>query len=217
MKSPITKLAAAAVIIVAVLVGIRNFGGSIDLTSTALAETMMETMQKMPWMHVIGQEEGKTSEAWLSFVSKIIIKKGGNGIVSYTKYGENKRYVYAPNTETIYASDISGESFAYGAAGPLELFEQLLQMEKDKGAKVTQTKVEIWEVTKSTENTVIKAKLFIDIKKHLPIAMEIKATRDGTIVQDTNISFEYPENGPEDIYELGVPKSAPVVDGLPHR
>ena len=40
MKSKITKLAAAAVIIIAVLIGINHFGGSIDMTSVAFGEVL---------------------------------------------------------------------------------------------------------------------------------------------------------------------------------
>ena len=40
MKSPITKLAAAAVIIIAVLVGLHYFGNSIDITASAYAEVV---------------------------------------------------------------------------------------------------------------------------------------------------------------------------------
>ena len=40
MKSPITKLAAAAAIIIAVLVGLHYFGNSIDITTSAYAEVV---------------------------------------------------------------------------------------------------------------------------------------------------------------------------------
>ena len=40
MKSPITKLAAAAVIIIALLIGLQYFGGSINMTGTAYAEVV---------------------------------------------------------------------------------------------------------------------------------------------------------------------------------
>jgi hypothetical protein len=50
MKSKITKLAAAAVIIIAVLIGIHYSGGSIDGASVALAQ-VTENMKRMPWLH----------------------------------------------------------------------------------------------------------------------------------------------------------------------
>jgi hypothetical protein len=56
MKSPITKLAAAAVIIFAVLVFIHQFGGSIDGTSVAWAR-VIETIEKA---HTLTSREKRT-------------------------------------------------------------------------------------------------------------------------------------------------------------
>jgi len=47
MKSRITKLAAAAVIIIAVLIGISHFGGSIDGTSVAWAQQTLQALEKV--------------------------------------------------------------------------------------------------------------------------------------------------------------------------
>ncbi len=51
MKSPITKLAAAAVIIIAVLIGINQFGGSIDGASVAWAD-VTERFESVPFFNV---------------------------------------------------------------------------------------------------------------------------------------------------------------------
>ena len=51
MKSPITKLAAAAVIIIAVLIGINQFGGSIDGASVAWAD-VAERFESVPFFNV---------------------------------------------------------------------------------------------------------------------------------------------------------------------
>jgi len=216
MKSPITKLAAAVVIVIAVLIGINQFGGSIE--AVALGQ-VIEAMKKVNWMHVVGREkEGGSSEAWLSFESKINIKKNENGRITYTNYHENKRYVYDPAKQTIYVYDVSGENFAFGTAGPLQLFEELLQMERDdKGAKITRRKAEIWEAVTSEGNMTVEGRVFIDIEKGLPMVMQVKVTSNGKIIQDSDVRFEYPQKGPEDIYELGAPKSAVVVDGKPSQ
>ena len=221
MKSPVTKLAAAAVIIIVVLIGvligINQFGGSIEAVASG---QVIEAMKKVNWMHVVGREKdsGSIDEAWLSFESKINIKKNENGGITYTNYHKNKRYVYDPAKQTIYVYDVSGENFAFGTAGPLQLFEELLQMERDKGAKITRRKdgkTEIWEAVTSEGNRTVEGRVFIDIEKALPMVMQVKVTSNGKIVQDIDIRFDYPQKGPEDIYELGAPKSAVVVDGKP--
>ncbi len=51
MKSPITKLVAAAVIIIAVLIGINQFGGSIDGASVAWAD-VTERFESVPFFNV---------------------------------------------------------------------------------------------------------------------------------------------------------------------
>jgi len=51
MKSPMTKLAAAAVIIIAVLIGIQHFDGSIDGTSVAWAD-VQKAFLAQSWVHL---------------------------------------------------------------------------------------------------------------------------------------------------------------------
>jgi len=50
MKSPITKLAAAAVIIIAVLIGIHQFGGSIGVTSVSWGEVAGKVDQALTYI-----------------------------------------------------------------------------------------------------------------------------------------------------------------------
>ena len=58
MTSKMTKFAVAAVIVIAALIGINHFGGSIDGTSVALAD-VIENMEKMPWLHYLFAEYGR--------------------------------------------------------------------------------------------------------------------------------------------------------------
>jgi len=74
----LTKLAAAAVITIAVLIGIHHFKGSVDLATPAFAK-MIEAMKKMPWAHAVFQmqweDREEQSELWYSFASKIEASK----------------------------------------------------------------------------------------------------------------------------------------------
>ena len=51
MKSRITKLAAAAVIIIAVMIGINQFGGSLDMASVAWADVAEKVEQIQTYIH----------------------------------------------------------------------------------------------------------------------------------------------------------------------
>ena len=51
MKSPITKIAAAAVIVIAVIIGIQPFNGSLNGTTAAYAK-VKEKIRNVPWIHI---------------------------------------------------------------------------------------------------------------------------------------------------------------------
>ena len=103
MKSKITKLAAAAIIIAFML--ITYLGNvTLDLTSTAFAQ-MTEAMKKKPWLHAIsqfyGDQEMKWSESWYSFAQKIVARKDTDGTASYLDLLNNKEYIYNPTTDIV--------------------------------------------------------------------------------------------------------------------
>jgi hypothetical protein len=100
-----------------------------------------------------------------------------------------------------------------------ELFEKLIEMKKERGAEFSRTLVEqdgktleIWEVARTDYTGSEKIKLFINIKEYLPTNAEVTYTdTTGKMINQGTIEFEYPESGPKDIYELGVPKDAKVI------
>ena len=105
MKSPIGKLAAAAVIIIAVLVGIHQFGNSVDVTTVALAN-VVENINKKPWMHatVKRYQNGKENihQQWCHFPSEKWFVKGQDGSVWCFDYGTGqKQFSYQPSTNTL--------------------------------------------------------------------------------------------------------------------
>ena len=110
-KSRITKFAAAAVIIFAVLVGINQFGGSID--GAAVAFGQMETaLQKVPWAHYVYTNSRRNSEGWYSFTNKVKFTKRANGKIKHRDYSKTVKYEYEPKTNMITLTDILHEKFA---------------------------------------------------------------------------------------------------------
>jgi hypothetical protein len=218
-KSPITKLAAAALIIIAVLIGIRQFGGSTDGAVAALAQAR-EAMGKVNWLRCTGTGSVGLTEQWYSFGLKIDAHKERTGKVTYNDYGENRKYVYEPGNETITISHLPGDAFALGTASPLALLEKIVKKQQSEGTEVIRkagqyngTKVEIWELNRSGENGVENIKVFIDIKNHLLIAGEVKLIDlNGKITYEGKAKYEYPEKGPQDIYALGVSRTAKIID-----
>jgi len=201
MKSRITKLAAAAVIIIAVMIGINHFGGSIDGASVAFGQ-MKQALEKVLWVHSVNNNSSGNDEGWLSFTQQIEINKKANGKVTYKDYAERIKYVYSPETETITRTDISNKKFALGTTDVLAIYNE--------------TPVEIWEIVRPEDNRTEEIKMYIDTENRLPLAVEVRyGNIDSNPDYVGNITFDYPENGPQDIYALGVPQSAKIIDLLP--
>jgi len=71
MKSRITKIAAAAIIIIAILIGINQFGGSIDIATPAYAiEQTLEANRSLRYLHFKmfnASHDEDAKEAWIEF------------------------------------------------------------------------------------------------------------------------------------------------------
>ena len=100
MRSKITKIATVAVIIITVMIGINQFGGSFDIASTAFAQ-MAEAIKNMPCVHVVieGRRGGEEHhrEHWFDFESEIMCEKYSDGRVSFINIERSERYVYNPS------------------------------------------------------------------------------------------------------------------------
>jgi len=222
MKRSITKLAAAAVIIIAVIIGINQFSGSIDGVSVAFGQ-IKQAVEKVPWVHSVNKNSNLSDEGWLSFIQQIEINKKANGKITYEDYGNKIKYVYSPEIETITLSDISQKKFALGTTDLFSFIEAYLDKEQARGAKLTrknglynEVPVKILEITRSENNWTEEIKIFINTENNLPLAVEVKSgDRDRESGYEGNITFDYPENGPQDIYALDVPRSAKIIDLLP--
>lgn len=239
MKSRIGKLAAVAVIVIAVVGGIYM----LEDTSTSVALGQVKAaMEKVKWMRVVS--EGSDSEMWLGFKAKIIIVKENDGAVTYTDFGQRQDFQYMPDTQTITVSNIPNQIYELGPKGPLGMLESPLGVMDDirkvveaDGGQITNSRgkyegseVAIWKFShKEPECYSLDANgklvqvpreeygdetitVFIDTKQNLPLGVTTKFVKDGTLLHETHTKLEYPETGPKDIYDLGVPKSAKVVD-----
>jgi hypothetical protein len=222
MKSRITQLAAASVIIIAVIICINQFSGSIDGVSVAFGQ-IKQAVEKVPWVHSVNKNSNLSDEGWLSFIQQIEINKKANGKITYEDYGKKIKYVYSPEIETITLSDISQKKFALGTTDLFSFNEAYLDKEQARGAKLTrknglynEAPVKILEITRAENNWTEEIKIFINTENNLPLAVEVKS---GDLNRESsyagNITFDYPENGPQDIYALDVPRSAKIIDLLP--
>ncbi len=223
MKSPITKLAAAAVIIIAVLVVINN----IDSSSVAWAE-MIESMKQLPWMHIVMESnrgEGKQRfEVWISFESQIAATKRSSGEAAYRNGRTHLAHVYDPDEHSITVSYFSdADDISKGATSVWNFWESWLKQVAESSTAFTEEtgqyngrKAKIYKVNASKHERVLEGMIIVDIERNLPVFGNQKSfDSNGNLIKEKDLYFEYPENGPASIYDVGVPKSAKVINNLP--
>ena len=231
MKSPVTKLAAAAVIVTALIISINQFGKPVSFTTIAFAD-ISEAMKNVPWMHQIskGFERGITgsSEQWLGFETKIHASKGAEGKAYLWNIKEQKKYEYDPKNNSITIDYANENNFPLQLSSPVTLLESMHKMFKKQGAEIVTKEAEyngqraqlqeisLSSVGQNNESHILR--LYIQPDSKLLLAAQVKGfDSNGNIIMDGEITFSYPQTGPADIYDLGVPRDAQIISKLPNE
>jgi len=233
MKSRITQLTTAAVIIIAVIIGINQLGGPVDITTIAFAD-ITEAMNNVPWMHQAsrGFSRGVTGvgEQWFGFETKIHAQKGSDGQAMFWNLKEHKKYEYDLKNHSITIDYIYEDDFPLNMSSPVLLLESMHKMLKEQGAEIITKRgvyngqdVQIQEISLSVtlqgkehgkEHHILQ--LYIEPETRLLLSAQVKGTdANGKTIMDGEITFDYPQTGPADIYDLGVPRDALIIDKLP--
>jgi hypothetical protein len=230
MVSPIAKIAAAAVIAMAAFIGIHELSGPED-PAVALARIRRAT-EKMPWMHLVIKErqdqEESVEQHWYCFAAKKTFGISSSGTIWCLDYGAGqKQFYYHPSAKTLTVSDLPMTGL-FGADSAYNLLDTVSVYWGEEGALIVQrpekhngTDVMVYEIEKTEPGigiegkSVAKMKLtFVsDSKKNLIIGGggEFLDEADSLIAR-TEWQISYPKAGPRDIYDLGVPRTAPIID-----
>ena len=228
VNSRITKLAAAAVIIITACVVIHQSGGSIDITTVTFAQ-ITENMKQMPWMHGVVEGAGDRAEAWVCFERRKLVKKWADGEIRFHDDLKQVFQVYDPDSNTVTIS--RGTADAFSAMGGSALYFPRLVMErfeqvgksvvrepgKYKGKDATIFKISgfISEFISGFQGGMdMKVEMIVEAERNVVLFVNQKAyDKAGKLVIEGNFYFDYPEKGPESIYDVGVPRSAKTVRG----
>ncbi len=219
MKSKITKLTAAAVIIIVILLTLNN--SSVDITSDVYAE-ITENMQEMPWVYIriiieypTIDERIAEVDLWYSNNEQVIGMKDSYK-VKFSYYQNEKKYDYDPDTKSITISSIDQSDYSNILINLQKGFDSWITQfsQSNQGDEINHysgelkgEKVEIYEYQSEKGS----GKLYVNSVSRLPIYAEFKDTYKGN-QGNVQIHFEFPESGPRDIYDLGVPHDAPIIE-----
>ena len=227
LKSRITKLAAAAVVVIGVLIGIHQISGPVDITSTAIAE-MIDAMKQKPWMHIVMESNTGQFEVWVSFESQIGATKRSSGEVTYLDGQRHLSYRYNPGEQAITVSYVDADEITKGATSVWSFWETWLKKMTEEGvrlaehkglyegkeAKIYKVKYSIDDKSQLTDRTfkTFQGQIIADMEQNLPVFAHQKLfDSKGNLIKEKKLYFNYPESGPGDIYALGVPATAKVL------
>jgi len=219
MRSPITKLAAAAVIIVAII-AVHQFGASIDGTTPVYAE-IMKSMEKMPWLHATVEGPGERLEGWFSFERRVYFQKHTpKNEIRYQDHLSQTIQVYNADSNTITISHVAGNELGKFGGSVLDMPRYIVMLFEQGGGEVVQKTgkykgedAKIYNMRANLGGMDMTVEMVVDIDNELLLYINQKGfNTNGELNIEANAYFDYPESGPDDIYSIGVPISAKIID-----
>lgn len=233
MKSPIAKITAAAAIIIVAILVLHN--GSVDVVTPAFGlQDVLDALKETEWVHCVVKVEQvnvdtKTAEkmgiggweSWESVHPSYSIEKHDNGKVYFTEKDTGKTSRYDPRTNriTVVYKDPPSSQETYDSLAD-KYVKELAEVEK-KGDNVKYEEgvyegrpVQIVSFDATSEGGLhTTMSVSIDSETYLPKKYTAQQTLPKKGLHGTISGiFDYPETGPEDIYAVGVPRTAEIVD-----
>ena len=211
---------AAAVIVFGLMMLAGRALLPLSAPTVSLAQTL-EAMRSRPWIHVVqtsALEEGQRREYWEHFGARIRARKMPDGKIVYANYAENVSYAYDPDANTITVTSGWESAMADSAWNPIEqLTEAIGRIEATAAGLSQSTVVEDGarlERIRIVDDNAPGARSVVyirDVERNLLVRVETVVLSGGQEEQSTAV-FDYPGQGPEDIYALGAPRNAAVLD-----
>ncbi len=239
MKSRIGKLAAAAVIVTAVVGGIYMLEST--STSVALGQ-VKAAMENVKWMRVVSEGSDSEMWLGFKAKILIVKEYDGAVTYTDFGQRQDFQYMPDTQTITVskipnQIYELGPKGPLGMLESPLGVLDDIRKVVEADGGQITNSRgkyegseVAIWKFShKAPECYSLDANgklvqvprekygdetitVFIDTNKHLPLGATTKFVKNRTLLRETHTKLEYPETGPKDIYDLGVPKSAKIVD-----
>ncbi|MBC8871449.1 MAG: anti-sigma factor [Planctomycetes bacterium] len=217
---------AAAVVLIALFFSMQP--------STIAWSQVVEAVRAVPWIHVKEAGEGRSAEAWFSF-SQDVAAYRCDSMVQFDDFRSGIRYEYDSEKKKLYRLSVGD-----GAAKDFELKGGLFQaifrgdairegvflprfrIVKQQQRTVTERgrrwilyelelQLESGGPESPTEIPTAVVEIRVDPEKMLPHS----ATHIEGEVMKVEAAFDYPNEGPADIYALGIPRDTPVEDRMP--
>lgn len=230
MRSKITKLTVAAVIIIAAMVVINQFGGSIDGSSVAWADVVERVEQVQTYVHRTTQtleDPTKSSKSMVYYSTeegkKIEVYKGGQIIMYVYVLLEDKAAIsIMPEGKKSQKILLTEEELQDELQGgdPRMIVTQFLSMNYKKLGKdkIDGIETEVIEVKNpkiaSDMYVTCTGRLWVDVETNLPVRIEIDGVAKGGIGRLTQVVDKLQWNAEFDanVFEPTISSDYTVID-----
>ena len=231
MASKKTKFAIAVAVMLVVVLALTLMDKTV--TPVYALEQSIEAMKNVSWMHAVPSstmEGGETAfgETWFSVTHGIGANRCDDGTAGITYFNKDESYSYDPVAGTITLSLVSKADILSRTNSYSELFGNIIDtLNEHEGTE----KTTISEVRNGKKAIVIEVKVpkgvegdlgteiwrfVMDEKSFLPMQMVLQGyNAEGEFIEVFDVLFDYPDTGPMDIYQLGVPSTAKIIDMRP--
>jgi hypothetical protein len=209
---------AAAVVLIALFFWMRP-------SNTAWSE-VVQTVRAMPWIHAkaVGGD-GQSQESWASFSRSIGVIRAGD-MVRYDDFRSGIRYEYDPQKKKLFRLSTSGEEqfkseeamfraifrgdATLGENFPERTIVQLQRTVDEQDRRWILFELKLADPGNREPGKMTSVVIRVDPKTNLPDSMTF--TRGD---EEWQMTIDYPDEGPADIYALGVPRDTPIDDRMP--
>jgi hypothetical protein len=221
-------IAAGILILAAVAALLNHFGVAFDGSRAALAQ-VRQALHGAAWVHVVLTETKtpdsiKVHELWFSPQRKIRVSKSNdpNVPVLWSDYLSHERCCYEPKSAKLTMSheyrqapesyDPPWSYVGYMFGSDLPAHARVTEQVETFG----QTEAKVYRVIMEEDEGAARFDIIADKTSALPLAMRIDVVdTTGQRRAALEARFEYPGVGPRDIYDVGVPRTATVIDERP--
>ena len=217
----LAKIAASILIVAAIVAGIVLFTQTNGTATIAWAELSqaIDNSKAAEWVHFRAILAGKQAEGWISMQPfRQFVRESDS--IQYIDGQTAQRFYYDVSSRTLtvqlipelrsepFVTAIKKKSFLEVALAGLEHLkeDQQIQMTRDQQEIDGKTYTVLY-VTYEKDGTRTRIKIDTELSQIVSITGQDSVTRE-----TTTINLDYPENGPEDIYALGVPQDAKIID-----
>jgi hypothetical protein len=185
---------------------------------------VVQAVQERPWIHGTTKvSQGVVHEFWLSLPREVSATRNGE-FVRYDDWRAGIRYEFDPGKKLLVRQPLSDDGEFESAA---RMFRAIFRAEPDvefsssgeRTVKRDRRSIHVdgrswleyeWTLSRYDDSKTATATMRVDPERKLPVFLHVIAAGESL-----RYDFDYPADGPPDIYALGIPRDSRVDDQLP--